>query len=723
MNRRYSNSICRSPLHIESLEERCTPAVTIQLDYRFDVQGFFNVQARRDLLQFAADSLASRLDDTLAAIVPGGFNTWQARFTNPGTGASAAVDNLVVPANTIVIFVAGRTLPGFSELGVGGPGGWSASGTQDWLNTVDARGQAGALGPTSTQTDFGPWGGAISFDTSANWYFNVDASGLGPTKDDFLSVAEHEIGHVLGFGTADSWSNRVTGNSFLGPASRAQYGGDVPLDASGVNAAHWMDDTVDLGTAGMPTAGMDPALLAGSRATFTPLDFAALQDLGWQVQSTRGAAAGKLFEDANANTLFDTGEPGLGNRVIFADLDGNGLRDAGEPFTLTGGDGSYRLDLQPSGTAYRIQVQSQAGESITSPVLGSYSVTIAANATVSNRDFGMSFTDAGHVTGKLFYDSNANGAFDVGEIMLGSRMVFADLNVNGIMDAGEPGTGTANDGTYNLTLHQTAGSQRITLAAAGGDLVSFPGAASYQVQVTAGATATGKDFGAVLTSIAVPLLLPPNASFQATGDPFADYVEALYRSILHRNGSASEYTSWVNLLHANQSARTTVVLSFWNSAEHRGLQVDAFFSSILRRAADAQGRTYWVDQLQHGVLEETIAIGFLESPEFLSQGDRFFIDYLYQSVLGRPFDASGEAFWLATLSNHQMTHDQVVQGFLYSPESLRRLVDGYYSVYLNRAVDAAGETYWVNLLTHALPFASIGQQFLATDEFFARGGR
>src|SRR5205814_83568 len=109
------------------------------------------------------------------------------------------------------------------------------------------------------------------------------------------------------------------------------------------------------------------------------------------------------------------------------------------------------------------------------------------------------------------------------------------------------------------------------------------------------------------TSVAVPLQLPPTTPFVPQGDATSDYVEALYRSILHRNGSSAEFAGWVNLLDANPSARPLVVQAFWNSAEHRGLDVDTFYSAILQRSADDAGRAFWVGQLQQGVSEESIA--------------------------------------------------------------------------------------------------------------------
>ena len=722
-----TKAACRKltrPPRLEILEERLTPTITIDLDYRFDTSGFFNDPARQAVLQLAADTLGSRLNDSLSAIVPSGSNTWDAQFNAPDSGAATSLPNLTVPANTIVIFVGARVLPSGGELGEGGPGGLSANGSQDWLDTVAARGQAGALGANSTQTDFGPWGGSIVFDSTANWYFGQDATGLGFNQDDFLSVAEHEISHTLGFGTAPSWSNLVSGSQFTGAASRAQFGGNVPTDASGASAAHWANGTRDLGTAGFPRACMDPILPTGTRAAFTPLDFAGLQDLGWQVQGNSGQVQGTLFADINGNGARDTGEPGLGNRVVFADLNGNGIVDAGEPSTTTAANGAFSINLQPSATAYNLRLQTQTGESLSQPNGGHYLLTITPGSTFSNQNFGVTSATAGQVTGLVFQDANANGVFDTGENTLAGRTVFADLNGNGVFDPGEPSTATTANGSYSLTLQQQSAAYQIRFAGGGGDLVSLPVSAGYQATVTAGAIIGGKNFGVVLTSVAVPLQLPPATPFSPQASAIANYVEALYRSILNRNGSPAEYSSWVNLLVANPSARPVVVQAFWNSAEHRTLEVNTYYAEILQRTADPSGLAFWTGQLEQGISEESITKQFLESAEFLNRGDQFFIDFLYQSVLGRTFDTSGEAFWLSSLANHQLTHDQVVEDFLFSTESLTRLVTGYYSIYLNReSVDASGLQFWIGQLNSGLPFASIGEQFLAADEFFASGGR
>jgi len=269
--------------NLEILESRLTPSINIQLDFSSDTGFFINHPDRESLLATAANVLTSRIGDSLNAIVPNPDlgDTWTAVFTNPSSGATAQINNLTVPSDTIIVYAAGQALSG--AVGIGGPGGFNASGDQSWLDTVQGRGKAGTLGPNSQQTAFAPWGGSVEFDTSiTSWYFGADPSGIQAAQTDFLSVAEHEIAHVLGFGTSNSWTNRVSGITFVGPHAEAEYGGPVPTDAAGSAAQHWADGTTDRGQ----HCTMDPVLNVGERDAFTPLDFAGLEDLGWTFVSS-----------------------------------------------------------------------------------------------------------------------------------------------------------------------------------------------------------------------------------------------------------------------------------------------------------------------------------------------------------------------------------------------------------------------------------------------------
>jgi len=249
--------------------------VNISFNYSLDTSGFFSDPGRQALLNAAASALDTRLADTLSAISPSGPNSWTAIFNNPSTGTSQNVNNLSVAANTLVIYVGARDL-GAGTLGLGGFGGFNGSGTQSWLDTISMRGQSGA-----PNTDFGPWGGSISFNNTATWNFSSGLPSAG--QNDFYSVALHELGHVLGIGTATSWDNLVNGaNQFTGAASMAAFGGAVPLTS---DHAHWLSGTMSTlpGTSTFQEAAMDPSLTTGTRKDFTVLDFAGLDDIGWDV--------------------------------------------------------------------------------------------------------------------------------------------------------------------------------------------------------------------------------------------------------------------------------------------------------------------------------------------------------------------------------------------------------------------------------------------------------
>ncbi|MFO8012875.1 MAG: PEP-CTERM sorting domain-containing protein [Phycisphaerae bacterium] len=278
--------------------------ISIQFDYTYD-GGFFTSHAEaKTTLEYAADALAVFTDD-LDAIVPGGLNTWEATITRPDDGEGMSVQNLVVPADTLIVYAGGRDLGG--SLGVGGPGGWSVSGVGGaWFDTVEARGEIGYF--DSPATDFGPWGGQVTFTTAGDtdWYFGVDPAGLGGGQSDFLSVAMHELGHLLGIGTADSWETHVSGGVFTGPAAVAEHGGNVSLYP---DLSHWASGTESHVDGAAQEAAMDPSLTQGTRKVFTALDFAGLADVGWEMPADERVWQGDVGPTWSATSNWSAGGP------------------------------------------------------------------------------------------------------------------------------------------------------------------------------------------------------------------------------------------------------------------------------------------------------------------------------------------------------------------------------------------------------------------------------
>ncbi len=283
-------------------------AIDIVIDYTYDTNNFFNTQAKRDVMDEAA-ALFEIFTDTLDAIVPGAvynqgtpdefYDTWDATFTHPGTGYAAVVTDLTIPADTVLVYAGGRSLPG-NMIGEGGPGGFNVSGIASFVSSVRYRGEAGASAPVPS--DFGPWGGAVTFDTGNSWHFGTQTA-PGGTETDFFSVAVHELAHLLGFGLSTSWDVLASGTTFTGAASTALVGSNPMLQP---DQAHWQTGTTSFIPGGGPQeTAMDPDILDGEVKTFTLLDYAAMDDIGWDVPAM---SPGGLTGDLNGDGFVGLGD-------------------------------------------------------------------------------------------------------------------------------------------------------------------------------------------------------------------------------------------------------------------------------------------------------------------------------------------------------------------------------------------------------------------------------
>lgn len=282
-----------APLLLALLPAAASANIDIVFDYSYDTSGFFNDATRKNLLESAASVFESRITDNLGAITSGGDNLFQIGFYNPSSADSnsyindafniPALNSVSIAANEYRIYVGGAALAG-STLGQGAPGGFAISTTDDAnglaFEASISRGQAGYMpfvNNGANDTDFGHWGGSIAFNSGfASWYFDANPGTTeGFSGYDFYSVALHEIAHVLGVGTADSWINKVNGLTFTGPNSGTQ---------SLADKAHWAESTTSpIDGAGSFETAMDPSIGNGSRKQFTDLDWNGLRDIGWQV--------------------------------------------------------------------------------------------------------------------------------------------------------------------------------------------------------------------------------------------------------------------------------------------------------------------------------------------------------------------------------------------------------------------------------------------------------
>jgi hypothetical protein len=390
--------------YVELLEHRTLLSLTVQLDFSLDANNFFDTSSKRSVLQAAVNAAVAPYGDHLAAINPTPLlgNTWTATVTNPATGATTNFTNPTVPEDTLIIFVGARDI---SALGVGGPGGFSSSGNSDWNSLVASRGENNVSG--SSATDFGPYGGSIVFDSSPSggWYFGTDPAGING-KNDFYSVALHEMTHVLGFGTSAAFSARIKSGKFTGPSAALAYDGDGDVPLAGDNS-HWASGTKDNGV----EAGMDPELTTGQRKLLTPLDLAGMDDIGWDVPidatltpigtiNTRGGTSTTFtvtythYTDINASTIgnddlsisgprgFKAAATLVGAQPATSDADGTTIVAT---YSFAAPGGSFDSDDTGSYTvsAAKDSVEDAFGNAVAAKSIGSFAVDIDAPPAVA----------------------------------------------------------------------------------------------------------------------------------------------------------------------------------------------------------------------------------------------------------------------------------------------------------------------------------------------------
>ena len=249
---------------------------SIQFDYRFDSSGFFRDHPERQaILQQAAYEWTRHIGDEFAD-VPAGTTL---HISNPVTGADEtfAAD---APIDDVLVFVGAANI---SNPAHGGPAAYYTVGSsldQRWNST----------------TNFEPWVGSITFDTSPTysdgsslgWFFDptpVDASDVvsaGAGKEDLLSVAIHEIGHVLGVvggGSVNAFDRWRSGSYFVGPSAVAANGGRSVL---------LIDDTHPDGYRGGFSQEVAMAYggytTVGHRVTPSSIDLGLLSDIGYTIR-------------------------------------------------------------------------------------------------------------------------------------------------------------------------------------------------------------------------------------------------------------------------------------------------------------------------------------------------------------------------------------------------------------------------------------------------------
>ncbi len=165
-------------------------------------------------------------------------------------------------------------------------------------------------------------------------------------------------------------------------------------------------------------------------------------------------------------------------------------------------------------------------------------------------------------------------------------------------------------------------------------------------------------------------------------------------------------------------------------------QVGRLYFAFFGREPDAAGMAFWLGRRARGESIEAIANQFATSPEFQAlvgePDDGLFVDAVYDSVLGRPADADGRAFWINQLATGTSRGELMIR-FSETPEFVVRTntvpasttsgaIARFYWAFLQRPPEAGGVAFWSGELAAGTSLTSIADGFAGSTEFVTTYG-
>lgn len=160
--------------------------------------------------------------------------------------------------------------------------------------------------------------------------------------------------------------------------------------------------------------------------------------------------------------------------------------------------------------------------------------------------------------------------------------------------------------------------------------------------------------------------------------------------------------------------------------------IERLYQAYFNRQPDDAGLRFWVSENASGRPLLSIAEQFGSSPEFVAAygalGNGAFVDLIYTNVLDRTAEADGRAFWIEQLDSGAQSRAQVMTNFSESSEFVmsftvdRSQVERLYEAYFLRAADRGGMTYWLDRHVGGDDLGMISAQFAASPEFVDRYG-
>jgi uncharacterized repeat protein (TIGR01451 family) len=624
-----------------------------------------------DILAVQADLEITKTDNsaTPGSIVPGTSVTYTITVTNTGPSA-------VTGASVVDTFPAGFTGASYTSVDTGGAVSTAGSGNGNINDTVDL-----PVGATITYTVMGTVGSAAT-GTLANTATITapadvfDNSTANNTATDTLTLTPQA--HLV----VTKTDNSATPGSAV-PGTSLTYTITVTNSGPSVATATSITDALPAGFTGATFTSVAAGGATGNTASGSGniSDTVTLPSGGsvvYTVTGTISAAATGSF----ANTA--TVAPGAGV------TDTNPTTSVTDTLNLT-----PEADLSITKTDGKTNVIAGTSDTYTIVVtnLGPNPVSGAMVTDTFPADFtGATFTATatGGATG--FTASGSGNLSETVNLPVGGTITYV---VTGTISASATGTLTnsatvaAPAGVTDSTASNNTATDTDTITAQSAPTITSANTADF-------AEGSSNTFTVTATGVPTPTLtetgaLPSGVTFVDNGDGTATLT-----------GTPAAGT------HGNYTLTITA---------HNGVGSDATQSFTLTVSpATVQGSGF-------GYLAGVPGDGSIQT----------FVQNLYRELLGREPDATGSAFWVNYLQQHDNAAGrlQVISGFMNSEEYKEHYITTLYQVLLGRGPDAGGLQYWAGQMGNpGTPGGHSGSsdekiivsQFIGSDEFYADAG-
>ena len=585
----------------------------IEIDYSLDTTGLFDAPEARAAMEAAAAVWEALIADEFPP-VPAGV-----AFSIRPPDLDAPVERVVLetPIDDIRVHVGGAELPG-ATLAVAG------------LNGFDVEGDAfraritGSFRDLGHATDLEPFSGTISFSDAADWSFAIDAP--VPGRSDFLSTAVHELGHVLGIATAPSYNVLRGPDGFEGPNALAVNGGQpIPLTTDGHVADGFRGGVVL----------MDPTNTRGTRKEPTEVDLAILADIGYEIAGFEKVGTPFEIATPGPETIFGSivadRIDGLGgaDRIQGGDGDDTLIGGGGGDDTLFGQAGADVFRIGPGAQVTEIADFETGTDRIAlDPALGiSDPAELLAEAA---RPFSnvTRLEAGGGVVIRVVHEETQGPALGPDDFLLDRS---AEIRGTAGADtlSGTDGADRIEGGAGDDALLAAAGAD--TLSGGEGTDRALYGAARDALApglLADGALRVEAPGGTDLLEGIERIDLIGGAFLYDLEGPEVGLGYRLFAAALGRTPGEGGLRHWVGELAAGRPA-AEIAAAFLASAEFAARlgpsaedadYVAALFDTVLDRAPGESGLAHWTGRLESGALDRPgLLLAFSESPENVAQ--------------------------------------------------------------------------------------------------------